>query len=72
MRAPLLQIIIADDKKSVEIRNFLGEKLVRNVPMHEGVTVEESKNVKDQIVLRRCPGCLVGPSESCLLGSCFV
>lgn len=30
-------------------RNFLGEKLVRHVRMHEGVTVETSKGVKDQI-----------------------
>lgn len=48
----VLQIIIGDDKKGVEIRNFLGEKRVRNVPMLEGVTVAESSNVKDQIVIR--------------------
>lgn len=45
---------MADDKKSVEIRNFLGEKRVRNVPMLEGVTVEESKNQKDQFLIRAC------------------
>ncbi|KAF2156117.1 ribosomal protein L6 [Myriangium duriaei CBS 260.36] len=33
----------------VEIRNFLGEKLVRRVTMHEGVDVEASKNVKDEL-----------------------
>lgn len=36
---------------TVEIRNFLGEKIVRNVTMKEGVTVEPSKNVKDQLEL---------------------
>ncbi|KAK5164843.1 60S ribosomal protein L9B [Saxophila tyrrhenica] len=35
----------------VEIRNFLGEKIVRRVRMQEGVDVEASKNVKDQLEL---------------------
>jgi len=35
----------------VEIRNFLGEKLIRRVQMAEGVDVEASKNVKDELVL---------------------
>jgi large subunit ribosomal protein L9e len=34
---------------NLEIRNFLGEKIVRHVTMHEGVSVEASKNVKDQL-----------------------
>lgn len=37
--------------QTVEIRNFLGEKLVRHVKMAPGVTVEPSKGVKDQIEL---------------------
>jgi len=35
----------------VEIRNFLGEKITRRVVMHEGVDVEASKNVKDELQL---------------------
>jgi len=35
----------------LEIRNFLGEKIVRHVTMLDGVTVEASKGVKDQIEL---------------------
>merc|ERR1711991_496444 len=35
----------------VEIRNFLGEKIVRKVPMLEGVTCEKSSAVKDELVL---------------------
>jgi len=35
----------------VEIRNFLGEKLVRRITLGEGVEVEASKNVKDELVL---------------------
>ncbi|GAA5999677.1 uncharacterized protein JCM10292_003692 [Rhodotorula paludigena] len=46
-----INVIIADDKKSVEIRNFLGEKRVRNVQLLEGVTISESKAQKDEIIL---------------------
>ncbi|OLN95902.1 60S ribosomal protein L9-B [Colletotrichum chlorophyti] len=35
----------------VEIRNFIGEKLVRRVVMREGVDVEISKTQKDELVL---------------------
>jgi ribosomal protein L6P/L9E len=35
----------------VEIRNFIGEKLVRRVIMRPGVEVEASKNQKDQLEL---------------------
>ncbi|EHL02403.1 Ribosomal protein L6 [Glarea lozoyensis ATCC 20868] len=35
----------------VEIRNFIGEKIVRRVVMHEGVEVEPSKNQKDELQL---------------------
>ncbi|KAF2862713.1 ribosomal protein L6 [Piedraia hortae CBS 480.64] len=35
----------------VEIRNFLGEKLVRRVILRPGVEIVASKNVKDQIEL---------------------
>lgn len=32
-------------------RNFIGEKIVRRVVMHEGVEVEPSKNQKDELQL---------------------
>ena len=32
-------------------RNFIGEKIVRRVTMHEGVDVEISKNMKDELQL---------------------
>jgi hypothetical protein len=35
----------------VEIRNFIGEKLVRRVAMRPGVDVEASKNQKDELQL---------------------
>lgn len=37
--------------KTVEIRNFLGEKRVRKVPLLDGVTYTRSEVVKDQIEL---------------------
>jgi hypothetical protein len=39
------------DQFEVEIRNFVGEKLVRRVIMRQGVDVEASKNVKDELLL---------------------
>jgi large subunit ribosomal protein L9e len=35
----------------VEIRNFIGEKIVRRVTMHPGVEVEISKSQKDELIL---------------------
>ncbi|CAN8290223.1 unnamed protein product [Cochlearia groenlandica] len=42
---------IGGDGKSIEIRNFLGEKKVRKVDMLNGVTIVRSEKVKDEIVL---------------------
>ncbi|CAH8254264.1 unnamed protein product [Arabidopsis lyrata] len=42
---------IGGDGKSIEIRNFLGEKKVRKVEMLDGVTIVRSEKVKDEIVL---------------------
>jgi large subunit ribosomal protein L9e len=39
------------DAFEVEIRNFVGEKLVRKVNMRPGVFVEASKNQKDELQL---------------------
>jgi large subunit ribosomal protein L9e len=46
-----INVNFLDDGKVVEIRNFLGEKVVRKVPMLEGVTVDHSKGQKDELVL---------------------
>ncbi|SHO75864.1 Similar to S.cerevisiae protein RPL9A (Ribosomal 60S subunit protein L9A) [Malassezia sympodialis ATCC 42132] len=46
-----INLIIAGDKKSVEIRNFLGEKRVRKVVMQEGVTITDDKAQKDQVLV---------------------
>ncbi|KNA11487.1 hypothetical protein SOVF_134840 [Spinacia oleracea] len=44
---------ITNSNKSIEIRNFLGEKRVRKVDMLEGVSILRSEKVKDELVLRR-------------------
>lgn len=40
-----------DGKNFIEIRNFLGDKQVRMVPVQEGVEISFSANQKDEIVL---------------------
>ena len=40
-----------DGATNVEIRNFLGEKRVRIVPMAKGVEVQRSTAVKDELVM---------------------
>ncbi|AQZ14997.1 RPL9A (YGL147C) [Zygosaccharomyces parabailii] len=46
-----VNVIEKDGNKLVEIRNYLGDKQVRHVPVREGVTIEFSKNQKDEMVL---------------------
>ena len=46
-----INLILAGDSKSVEIRNFLGEKRVRRVEMADGVTIKDDKNQKDQVLV---------------------
>jgi len=45
-----VNVNISEDKDVIEIRNFLGEKVIRRVPMLEGVTIDRSE-VKDEIIL---------------------
>jgi len=46
-----VNVVENDGKKFIEIRNYLGDKKVRLVPVREGVTIEFSTNQKDEIVL---------------------
>lgn len=46
-----INVAITNKDARVEIRNFLGEKVVRIVDAHEGVKVKRSSDVKDEIVL---------------------
>ncbi|KAK4052663.1 60S ribosomal protein L9B [Microbotryomycetes sp. JL201] len=67
-----INVIINDAKDAVEIRNFLGEKNVRHVPMLEGVTISESKNVKDEIALEGNDVENVSQSAASIHGACLV
>ncbi|GAA5872974.1 hypothetical protein JCM3774_004889 [Rhodotorula dairenensis] len=67
-----INVIIADDKKSVEIRNFLGEKRVRNIQLLDGVTISESKNQKDEIVIEGNDIQMVSQSAADIHGSTLV
>merc|ERR1712227_842385 len=40
---------VVDGGATLEVRNFLGEKFLRKVPMADGVTVEISKAQKDEL-----------------------
>jgi len=46
-----INVTTTDHGKELEIRNFLGEKIVRRVKMLAGVTIERSEKVKDELVL---------------------
>jgi len=67
-----INCIIQDDGRAVEIRNFLGEKIVRNVDMLDGVTVYESKAQKDEIILEGNDIENVSQSAASIQGACRV
>ncbi|KAJ3084153.1 60S ribosomal protein L9 [Quaeritorhiza haematococci] len=46
-----INVNITEDGTLVEIRNFIGEKVIRRVRMLEGVKVAHSEGQKDEIVL---------------------
>ncbi|CEP17857.1 hypothetical protein [Parasitella parasitica] len=46
-----INVVVSSNGDAVEIRNFLGQKVVFHVKMHEGVTVATSSGQKDELVL---------------------
>ena len=46
-----VNVVENEGKKFIEIRNYLGDKKVRLVPVREGVSIEFSTIQKDEIVL---------------------
>jgi large subunit ribosomal protein L9e len=42
---------ITENNTSIDVRNFLGEKHVRNVRMGPGVTVTNSADMKDELIV---------------------
>jgi len=67
-----INCIIQDSGKAVEIRNFLGEKIVRHVDMLEGVTISESKAQKDELILEGTDIENVSQSAASIQGVCRV
>ncbi|KAF8592393.1 60S ribosomal protein L9 [Ramaria rubella] len=67
-----INCIIQDDGKALEIRNFLGEKIVRHVSMLDGVSVAESKAQKDEIILEGNDVQNVSQSAASIQGACRV
>jgi len=67
-----INCIIQDEGRAVEIRNFLGEKIVRNVAMLDGVTISESKAQKDELILQGNDINNVSQSAASIKGSCLV
>merc|ERR1712071_586937 len=46
-----INCVISNNSKTVEIRNFLGEKYIRKVEMAPGVTIAASAKMKDEFVI---------------------
>ncbi|KXN86428.1 60S ribosomal protein L9-A [Leucoagaricus sp. SymC.cos] len=67
-----INCIIQDDGRSVEIRNFLGEKTVRHVTMLDGVVISESKAQKDELILEGNDIDNVSQSAASIQGVCRV
>ncbi|EOQ99884.1 hypothetical protein E3P77_02101 [Wallemia ichthyophaga] len=67
-----INIIIQENGTAVEIRNFLGEKAVRNVKMAEGVKIEESQSQKDEVILTGNDIQNVSQSAASIQGVCRV
>jgi len=67
-----INCIIQNDGSMVEIRNFLGEKIVRHVSMLNGVTISESKAQKDELILEGNDIDMVSQSAASIHGICRV
>ncbi|PIC46856.1 hypothetical protein B9Z55_006412 [Caenorhabditis nigoni] len=50
----LINVTLQDGNRTVEIRNFLGEKIVRRVTLPDGVTSTISTTLKKRSSLKEC------------------
>ncbi|KAA1466336.1 60S ribosomal protein L9 [Dentipellis sp. KUC8613] len=70
-----INCIIQENGQALEIRNFLGEKVmptVRHVAMLDGVTISESKSQKDELILQGADIENVSQSAASIQGICRV
>merc|ERR1712087_517108 len=63
---------ITNGGKTIELRNFLGEKIVRTVNMLEGVKVDKSAQTKDELVVTGTDIDLTSRSAALIRQSCLV
>ena len=61
---------IPNDKSSIEIRNYIGERQIRRITMLPGVTIEKGKDVKDELILSGNDVDLVSLSAALIQQSC--
>jgi large subunit ribosomal protein L9e len=69
---PMTVNVTGDKSDTVEIRNVLGERMVRRIKAFPGVTVKLSDNVKDQIELLGNDVEAVSRSAALIHDSCLV
>merc|ERR1712094_49709 len=62
---------ITNGGKTVEIRNFLGEKIVRIVNMLPGVVIEKSAQTKDELIVTGTDIDLTSRSAALIRQSCL-
>jgi large subunit ribosomal protein L9e len=67
-----INCIVQNNGQALEIRNFLGEKIVRHVAMLDGVTIAESTAQKDEIILTGNDIQNVSQSAASIQGMCRV
>jgi large subunit ribosomal protein L9e len=67
-----INVNVTEDGTLVEVRNFLGEKLVRRVKMLDGVKVVQSAATKDELVLSGNDIEKVSQSAATIQQSCAV
>merc|ERR1711971_1537930 len=63
---------ITNNGSTIELRNFLGEKIVRTVNMLPGVKVEKSASTKDEIVVTGADIDTTSRSAALIRQSCLV
>lgn len=47
-----INCVTTENNTLIEVRNFLGEKYIRQVRMSKGVTVANSQKQKDELILQ--------------------
>eukprot|EP00927_Polykrikos_kofoidii_P017365 TRINITY_DN178_c0_g2_i1.p1 TRINITY_DN178_c0_g2~~TRINITY_DN178_c0_g2_i1.p1 ORF type:complete len:212 (-),score=38.70 TRINITY_DN178_c0_g2_i1:85-654(-) len=67
-----INAVITNGGKTVELRNFLGEKIVRTINMLPGVIIEKSAGTKDELILKGSDIDCTSRSAALIRQSCLV